>query len=466
LSSLTRDCITQAGGLVVRRVGFNNHKTESTIRVVPLSLGQHDQFAYLLADIRLFAGPDGDLLLRGKGDADGVQQDNRAIALWTQALKAATRDKAARPHSVRAATLEHLAWPGWELAARRLLVGTLSVTDARSAATAWTTSWVGLASASASAGHADIRAALGNYLAAWPIVHAVTSMALLGDLGASAGLVGQLGLSQSAYRQARSRATRLPVQASDKAHNTISGWDWIASRLRHPQQRVSPRPAPPRNAGSASTVATPSTSVQPANLPNTVQIKYVTLRCLGLPVEQAATRADLPWRMALLLDRLLPPTDVMVAATKRTKGASAPRGIAANLDMCTSQWGQDLRDWALSLSPETLEWAVVAFMRDMPTADPRLWQHQHNWQELAAGLPQGVYLRVAIGAAHITTQARMDALKPSLRYRLISDPKLGARPLVSIWPSDDNRVLAARITTLARLTVLACQTTKGATHAH
>ena len=156
----------------------------------------------------------------------------------------------------------------------------------------------------------------------------------------------------------------------------------------------------------------------------------------------------------------------MVAATQRTKGASAPRGIAANLDMCTSQWGQDLRDWALSLSPETLEWAVVAFMRDMPTADPRLWQHQHNWQELAAGLPQGVYLRVAIGAAHITTQARMDALKPSLRYRLISDPKLGARPLVSIWPSDDNRVLAARITTLARITVLACHITRGVTHAH
>lgn len=458
LSSLMRDCITPAGGLVIKRVGFNSHKTESTIRVVQLTIDQVSSLRDCRAMIINHVGPQGDLLMRHDGKDWGVQQDNAATRAWSEGLKVSTGSPAARPHSVRASTLQGLVWPHWDLSAQKLLLGKLTVVQAQLVTSGWQQNWVGMASGSAMAGHADIRAALGNYLSPWPLVHAVYARALLSGVGPGPDLLHQLGLSRDAFRQAKHRASQ---QDGNAMH--FDAWEWIEQRLTgaSTQGRALPtidlQPVSPAD----DTPSNPPSSIHSVDVD--VEIKYLTLRILGVSSELAATGLDVPWSMAMQFEAKLQVTDISGQIQQRTKGAAGARGLVADVKTCNGPTGTSLRTWLRGLTKAQLELATVALNRDMECPSG-YWHRAHNWAGISASLPDEVVMHIAKGAAYTTTEEFSKAASAGTRYRLTADKKLGIRPKVSIWPKDGNRVLAARITAVARVTALVMYRLKGPTN--
>lgn len=448
LSSLTRDCLTSAHGLVIRRVGFNSHKTESTIRLVPLS---HDQ-ATNLKDCRTqiigHAGPRGDLLMRHDGKDWGVQQDNAATRAWSEGLKVATGCPTARPHSVRASTLQQLVWPEWDESARQLLNGTLGVAQAQSVTADWTKNWVAMASGSAIAGHADIRAALGNYLSPWPLVHAVHAKALLYDIQPGPHLIDELGLSRDAFRQAKHRS-------NPPSENAVlfDAWGWIDKRLPEPANRRQAQPpiGPPPILQTGDIQSDPAKAAQ--SIAEDLEVKYLSQRLLGVTPELAATSLDIPWSVAMQCEAKLPGTEVTRQLQQRTKGAAGARGLAADVNTCNGPIGSALRAWLLGLTKNQLELATVALNRELDCR-AGFWHQVQNWAEIVANFPDDLILNVAKGAAYTTAEEFSEAASAGTRYRLTADKKLGIRPKASIWPKGGNRVLAARITAVARVTAL------------
>ena len=93
------------------------------------------------------------------------------------------------------------------------------------------------------------------------------------------------------------------------------------------------------------------------------------------------------------------------------------------------------------------------------------WLRVHNWAEVSANLPNGLILHVAKGASYTSSEELSKAASAGARYRLTADMKLGIRPKASIWPKDLNRVIAARITAVARVTALVVYSLKDSTNA-
>lgn len=458
LSSLEHDCLTPNGGLVIARTGFNLHKTTSTIRVVPITDEQHSILSSLSSAIRRFTGTEGDLLMRDSGAAEGVGRDNDAQEMLNQALKLVTGEHRARPHSIRAATLQKIAWPDWPIAAKQLLNSSLSISDARALTTSWQLAPTRFSKAAAAAGHADIRAALGNYVSAWPLVHAIWARSQLAGLTPGVNLQKTLGLAPTALRQARSRASRTYDQSSIQ-ENGFSSWEWIESRLNSEQQKNQLVPQLQRQDQAID--VEPKTQ-QPVIYDTTSERKvlYLSLRCLGLTMERSVNKSELPWSIAQDLERFLPEEKIIDAASQRSKSSTPPRGLAADINMCLSPEGTALRNWILGLSGPQLMVAYAAFLRESP-ATAAQWNQSTDWRGVAERMPEGMKLIVQRGVSYVTPSEITQSLHAGSRYELKPDPRLGSRPKVSVWPTDNNRVASARLTSIARFTVMTTKALKG-----
>lgn len=207
VSSFTTRCLTPNGGLVIERVGYDVHKTENAIRVVPLTQGQASQLREKMNELQAYFG-ERPLLLRGDGSTASGLRDQRLSADWAAALKDATGDRQARPHSVRAATLQEIAWPRWQELAQKILNSEAGPRECRDWLDEQEKDWTRLSRAVAMAGQGDLRAALGNYLAGWPLIYAMVAMASLHEKVPGPGFLKQLGISPATLRQARSRSNR------------------------------------------------------------------------------------------------------------------------------------------------------------------------------------------------------------------------------------------------------------------
>jgi hypothetical protein len=207
VSSLTTRCLTPSGGLVIERVGYDVHKTQNAIRVVPLTQDQASQLREKMIELQAYFG-ERPLLLRGDGSTASGLRDQRLAADWAAALKDATGDRQARPHSVRAATLQEIAWPGWQELALKILNSEAGPRECREWLDEQEKDWTRLSRAVAMAGQGDLRSAFGNYLAGWPMVYAMVAAASLHDKVPGPGFLKQLGISPATMRQARSRSNR------------------------------------------------------------------------------------------------------------------------------------------------------------------------------------------------------------------------------------------------------------------
>ena len=72
----------------------------------------------------------------------------------------------------------------------------------------------------AMAGHSGIGAALGNYLAAWPLILRLQALAMRSQLQPSPRLAEQLGLQANTFTQARKRAG-----------DPFCEWTWLTSKV-------------------------------------------------------------------------------------------------------------------------------------------------------------------------------------------------------------------------------------------
>ncbi len=448
VSSLPWDCLTSHGALVISRTGFNNLKTETSIRAVTLDSDtvRTVQDAKILA--RVFV-PGADLLMRGAGNVQDVELDNRALEHWKAALKTVTSDPKARPHSQRAATLQEMTWPGWQGIAKDLTSGTLT----QVAAAAWLESlqgkWHRLAQATSAAGQSGIQSALGNYLAGWPFVHAVQALALLPEEAMHPALLRQLSIPTDRYRQAKGRSAR----SKDDSGNVdvFCSWRWLG-------KQTGAATAPPATEGKAHPQEQPSmpTSV-PADATDLIKLRYLCLTGLGMPALQAHKELGIPWSLAVRLEQLSGSQEERDACTRRARASPGGRGQQADRELCLSETGEQLLTWLLGLQPELLEFLMLALLRDKP-AGARVFDDYQRWQDVMQGMPAQLCLVVRRGQAYVPADAVARALRDWPRFQLVPDPKLGRRPAVRLTLVErDNLVMSARLTSVTRIAVLSLQ---------
>lgn len=456
ISSLPVDCLTGAGGLVIRRVGFNVHKTESSLRVVPLPSELATQIDLARRTIKQFV-PDADLLLRGRGHSEEVARDIKARDHWHESLKSITGDPRARPHSVRSSALQEMTWPGWQEISTKLIQGQLSRSDARSWQTMLQAEWHRLAAATSAAGQSGISSAIGHYLAGWALVHAVQALALLPEEQFRPALLEQLQVKPPAYRQAKSRSER--DRRNKKSGDAFCGWSWLEGRI---ERSSGPTPA---TAGSkdGAPVAEQTAYKDTAAAPNPItvshldQARYLCARGLGLSTQVAHLKIGITWFEATALDSLLPTADELKVSAMRARNGPGKRGQKGDIDLCFSTLGTEILMWLTQLSHSSFEFLVAAMFRDMPL-DLCLFDDPDRWREIVEKMPRSLQIQVRRGKSHVDAHELHRALRLNLRYQLIPDPKLGRRPAVRVTLAEqDNRVLSARITSVVRLALLCIQ---------
>lgn len=448
VSSLPWDCLTRHGALVIRRTGFNNLKTQTSIRSVALDAEAVRAIQDAKIRVRIFV-PNADLLMRGAGHVQDVELDNRALEHWKAALKTATSDPKARPHSQRAATLQEMTWPGWQEIARNLTSGALT----RASAAEWLDSlqskWHRLAQATAAAGQSGIQSAIGHYLAGWPFVHAVQALALLPEEAMHPALLRQLSIPTDRYRQAKGRSAR----SKDDSGNVdvFCSWRWL-------RKQTGAATAPPATEGKAHPQEQPSMPASvPADATDLIKLRYLCVTSLGMPALQAHKELGIPWTLAVRLEQLNTSQEEQEACTRRARASPGGRGQQADRELCLSETGEQILTWLLGLRPELLEFLMLALLRDKP-AGARVFDDHQRWQDVMQGMPGQLCLVVRRGQAYVTAEAVARALQGRPRLELIPDPKLGRRPVVRLTLVEkDNRVMSSRLTSVTRIAVLSLQ---------
>jgi hypothetical protein len=453
ISSLPFDCLTEAGGLVIRRVGFNVHKTESSLRVIPLLSEAVLQVEQARQTVKLFV-PNADLLLRGAGQSDDVMRDNRARDHWHEALKSVTGDTRARPHSVRASTLQEMTWPGWQEISTKLIRGRLSRSEACSWRTMLQTEWHRLAVATSTAGQSGISSAIGHYLAGWPLVHSTQTLAQIPDEPVSPLLLEQLQIKPSTLRQAKSRSER--DRRNKNSDETFCGWSWLEGRIDRctcptPETSESKSRAAVKKQTIDKGIAGPQILITANQLD---QVRYLCVRGLGISTEVGHLKVGVSWSEATALDPLVPTDDELKASVKRARNEPGKRGKSGDIDLCLSPLGTEILVWLNQLPHRTLEFLLAAMFRDM-SVDVYVFEDPERWQEVVEKIPHSLRLQVRKGKSHIDAQDLNNARRSDLRFQLIPDPKLGRRPAVRVTlAAQDNRVMSARITSVVRLALL------------
>lgn len=450
VSSLTTKCLTPGGGLVIERVGYNQHKSSAAIRVVQLSVRDEKIIREHLLKLDEFFGPR-ELLVRGDGSpAPGVRDLHLSIG-WNNALKDATGDPKARPHSVRAATLQEIAWPGWQAQAAQMLAGDLSTFQCREWAQVLEKDWTRLSRAASMAGQADLRSALGNYLAGWPLVYSILASATLADLSPGPGLLNQLDLNPESLRQARSRSSRAGFK--NGTNNAFDPWHWIGSR----QKIAAARGSMTTKHAEREPIPQLTNSSKPIEVSNSAKLNYLLARCLGLQDSLAIEKACVPLRTALSLEAVIPSKELIEIAVRRGRKAPEPRAMAADLDMAETDAGQDTLKWLLRLEPVDFLSLGQAFVKGN-TAYGSSADIRQFWPRICACLPLSLSLEVRIGAKYLTPAdlSALSRLLPAARFT--AEPRIGERPVIAFFQrGQKNLVVSARLTAVTRVGWLAIE---------
>lgn len=482
ISSLKLDCITDGGALLLDREGYKVHKTDNAVRLVLLTPEHHAELS-ILRDQLVEHHPEGShFLLRGDGSLQAGIRDVALARACAAALKITTGDSSARIHCLRAASLQQVAWPNWTSITRQLLQTGLSVQSAK----AWTHEVSSLPTrltfACVQAGHGDLRPALGNYLAAWPLILHVHAKALQSSLPLQRKLIRLVHLNPNNYAQALRRSGR-----------TLTVSDWVHAQgpflqlCEHTGMPTGAAPvaAQPLNetvitdadeSGAMSAVKScPATATlgvvttlthnAGGNGPRAqfADVAYVTARVLGLSKARAIEYADVPLSTASELDAISPSLLWGAWVAKRARAQPGRRGEAANLQMLTGNgrgeqpMGARIAAWAYSISHRTSLCNVVL---RQPGKMPPLADLISLWHELAGSMPSGISLVIHRRNLIAAESQALAHLTEEVRIHL--DINIGPAPLVKLYPrGSDNRVLSSRYTANLRAVVCALAAVEG-----
>lgn len=451
--NLKRAFLTGSGGIVIERSGFNSIKNQQSVRVWQLDSSDLFKVKNLAHEIGKYVCA-GDLLLRGRGSGQDNEQDLRSVGTLGWALKLATGDPKARLHSLRATTLQNLAWPGWQSACSKYLNFELSARERASWVGERKRAWLSTSTAAAAAGHSGISAAIHYYQAGWPLVHAVHAGALSDELDVSAAYLETLGLSATAYRQAKSRANR-------QCLNTFSVFDWFEQQLKKrvreketkfnlPSKKLTDSPPP-----SASRVDT-SGNAKVTELERTNLI-FLALRAMGEASTSAQNRLLLPDCVVARLNSLLPKEEEISECVRRARHGPTPRAISGQLNLLHTDWGQEQIDWVVGLNAEQFDCACYSLLWFLPhRKGPNRWL-SFDWKELTTHLPHHLKLKIQRGTLHISE----DDLKveKNAKFFFKAERDLGSRHRASIAIKEqpDNRVFSARLTSITQILLLCRQ---------
>lgn len=450
LGNLKRKCLTASGGLIIGRSGFNDIKNEQSIRVWPIGNLEVTHLTELRQMLMRYQ-PIGDLLLRGSGTPLEVQDDIRVAELMNQALKCATGDPRARRHSMRATTLQNLAWPGWQGIARKYLRGELGNEELNKWVEDDISGWTTLAQACFAAGHSGITTALSNYLAGWPAVHALLVHSINSTCEVTPRYTHSIGLSDAALRKARSRS---------KSAQRFSTWDWYERQVfakGHWEvvddgDQVESEKFRPLAESNTTNVVTKVAELKLQGVPKRNALRYLGLRCLSMPFENAIGICKLNQSTAFALEGVLPTESINTSLVRRARAGPEARGISGNIRLLQSDLGEGLLAWVEGLDSNVLDFASQVFIRESP--EDRSVLSKAMWSSLAACLPQATSILVQRGKAHMSDSELSNYLR-SQRVEFRAARDLGFRPFVSIVPLEKtNRVLQSRLTSIARVLIL------------
>ena len=319
------------------------------------------------------------------------------------------------------------------------------------------------------AGHSGIGAALGNYLAAWPLILRLQALAMRSQLQPSPRLAEQLGLQGNTFTQARKRAG-----------HPFCGWTWLTSKVpiahavsSNGMTKPAQAQSQPDSAEQESTSDQPAARKDPESLPGVLQRSddaltqvspplaeqaYLAARILDLPVERAVEFAGIGLRQALDLETQLPREDLKHRSVRRARQAPASRGIEGNHRMLLGAYpqlpeigGQLIRLVAGLQMPRVL----YAWIHGTPLrADPV--EFIALWTELSHACPSSLSFTVRRSPRHVSFEERetLKVLAPALLWKL--DAEIGATPALSLGlRGQDNRVMSSRLTAVLRSVVLA-----------
>jgi hypothetical protein len=479
VSSLRLNLLTQEGRLVFERAGFLLHKNDYAIRTVLLSAEVAEQLRSLRDALeRSYLGKP-QFLLRGIGDPAGSARDVRLLTMFSNALKLATGDVAAKPHSIRARTMQDMTWPDW--IARVTEMMTLGISPA--ACAGWVsqlqTDPIRLVQACTVAGHSGLRAALGNYLAAWPLIMRLHVQALRVAIPPASGLVERLGVKKNTFAKAKSRTDTV----------TFCGWSWLHTTLRkaneelepqsdrkalaavapHPQQRSTDQTTPQHAqlekgicSHEPSETKRVRTEIAPPATPSSYlySMAYLTARVLEIPKEQAMEFARIGLRDAGILDAILPADQEAQTLVRRARGGPGDRGRVGNQRLLMGQY-PDLIDcgWQLLHLAHSITYgkALLACMTGAQTGIVmRQFDLSKLWTELAKDCPPSLSVQVRRAPRYLSRAEleQLQALAPILIFR--PDREIGIQPVVSMGlRGRENRVVGSRATSVLRCALLA-----------
>lgn len=447
LSSLAWECLTESNGLVIRRQGYNSHKTENALRIHRLSARCANAVRALRDQLAQYS-PARDLLLRLDGsDAAGLR-DAQLAELWATALKGVTGDRKARPHSVRAAALQEIVWPDWQARA----AAWLSTTVGPQGVGAWIhhlqTNWTRTAQAAVAAGHGDLRSALGNYLAAWSLIYGMTVEALLRSSHVGGRFLVQLDIDPAALRKARSRHR---TANQPRASQVFDAWAWLQGRLTRTAARSEfytrkETPSQLPELAHHEKSHGPTTEHGGSKIDS---VLYLILRTFGLTQPAAIERIGFPLTAARALESLIPDEDTAVELTRRARASVGDRGQKGNVNTALSTAGRQIIHWLIGLDPSDFEFLRICVLR--ANAPAAAFAHFTRWHKITESIPQGFALTVRRGSAHISQEELRFLTGIPGKLKAAVDPRIGSKPVILLCPADqENRVLTARYTSLLR----------------
>lgn len=450
-ASLSNNCLTPRGGLVIERAGYNVHKTQNAIRVAPLTDAQSCALRAKINELDTYFGAR-PLLFRDDGSPVAGLRDQRLTADWSAALKQATRDSSARPHSVRAATLQQIAWPGWQRLGTQILNSDISPKGCRTWTEGQARDWTRLARAAAMSGQGDLRSAAGNYLAAWHLVYGIYASATLHNSVPGPQFLRQLCIPATAFRQARSRATRrLNPQPSTDSFDV---WCWVTAQIIGKKTLTAASPPPEIATRSFKNSETPSivANVGPT-VTNTVfrKLSYLTLRALGLPREMALEKTQVSLSSTVALESVLPAENLIAEAVARARKGPERRGQAATVQLAGSETGLLCLSWLQHMDLTDYKLMRQLLFRskfvEVGAPSPAMFLRQ-----IAQSIPPMLSLHVQFGAGHVKPAdlSALAFLGPTLN--IVTNTRIGACPVVSVHLRNaKNLVVSARLTALVRI---------------
>lgn len=243
--------------------------------------------------------------------------DARAIdeALVSAAAQV-TGEAAVRKHSFRGSAFLRLVWPGWEQVTRSVFdADTSPHALAQLLIAEWNRGFGAGALAARSAGHGLQLVGLVYYAAAWPLMFAAQSQALLKGLAPDSGLIeGVLG-STGSIRNEKS--------AAKAAKKEFDVWAAVARRC---VKRMNLPPLSPSDARAVISPRTEGSDV--AEPPLMSRILLVAGLIAKGDRDSLAAKLGIPKPYAALLEAALPPTARLRDITKRRNGFATPSQLA------------------------------------------------------------------------------------------------------------------------------------------